>query len=56
MNGETIAVLAALSLAAVLPVLALRGRGLGLEKSLKMIAIWLAIFIVVMVVFTWFQP
>ena len=56
MSGDTIAMLTALSLAAVLPVLALRGRGLGFEKSLRMIAGWLAIFIVAMIVFTWFQP
>ena len=56
MNGETFGLLAVLSLALVLPVLALRGRGLGMEKSLKMIALWLAIFIVVMIAFTWLRP
>lgn len=55
MSGDTIGLLAFLTLASVLPVLALRGRGLGLDKSLKMIAVWLGIFIVVMVAFTWLR-
>jgi len=56
MSGETIGWAALLALAALLPVLALRGRGIGFEKGLKMIAGWLAIFIVAMIVFTWWQP
>ena len=56
MNGETLGYAAILALVALLPVLALRGRGIGFEKGLKMIAAWLAIFIVVMIVFTWWQP
>ena len=56
MSGEMIALVGILTLAAVLPVLALRGRGIGFEKGLRMIAAWLAIFIVVMIAFTWWQP
>ena len=56
MNGEMLGLLAVLSLALVLPVTALRGRGLGMEKSLKMVAAWLGIFIVAMVAFTWLRP
>lgn len=55
MTGETIASVAILGLVAILPVLALRRRGIGLENGLKMVAAWLAIFIVVMVAFTWLQ-
>ena len=54
MNGEMVALVGILTLAAVLPVLAL--RGIGFEKGLRMIAAWLAIFIVAMIAFTWWQP
>ncbi len=56
MSGEVIALAGFLTLAAVLPVLALRGRGMGFEKGLRMVAAWLAIFIVAMIAFTWWQP
>lgn len=56
MSGETVGWVMALALAAVLPVLALRGRGIGFEKALRMVAAWLAIFIVAMIAFTWWQP
>lgn len=56
MSGEMIALAGFLALAAVLPVLALRGRGIGFEKGLRMVAVWLAIFIVAMIAFTWLRP
>ncbi len=56
MSGETLGYAAMLALAALLPVLALRGRGIGFEKGLKMVAAWLAIFVIVMVAFTWLRP
>lgn len=56
MSGEMIALAGFLALAAVLPVLALRGRGIGFEKGLRMVAAWLGIFIVAMIAFTWLRP
>lgn len=56
MTGEMIGYAAFLAIAALLPVLALRNRGLGFEKGLRLIAIWIAIFVVVMIAFTWLRP
>jgi hypothetical protein len=56
MSGEMFGYAAVLALVAVLPVLALRRRGIGFENGIKMVAAWLAIFVVVMILFTWLQP
>ena len=56
MSGEMIALAGFLALAAVLPVLALRRRGIGFKKGVRMVAAWLAIFIVAMIAFTWLRP
>ncbi len=46
----------AILMCAVLAIAGLQGRRIGIERGLKMVAAWLAIFIVVMIVFTWWQP
>ena len=53
MSGGTLALLAYLSLALVLPVAALRDRGLPLRDGWKMAAIWIALFALVALVFGW---
>jgi hypothetical protein len=52
-NGGTIAFLAFLSLALVLPVAALRDRGLPLRDGWKMAAIWIALFALAAMLFGW---
>lgn len=51
MTGGTIAMLAALVAALVLPVLALRDRRIGWSKAWKMAAIWIALFVLAAIVF-----
>ena len=53
MSGGAVALLAFLSLAMVLPVMALRDRGLPLRDGWKMAAIWVALFALVALVFGW---
>lgn len=53
MSGEAIALLAFLALALVLPVAALRDHKLDISKGWKMAAIWLALFLLVAMVFAW---
>ena len=53
MNGATIAVLAFLALALVLPILALRGREVDWSKGWKMAAIWGALFGLTAMLFGW---
>jgi hypothetical protein len=52
-NGGTIASLAFLALALVLPVLALRGRGVDWSKGWKLTAIWGALFGLTAMLFGW---
>ena len=53
MSGGTIASLAFLALALVLPVMALRGRDVDWSKGWKIAAIWGALFILAAMVFRW---
>ena len=53
MSGETIALLAFLALALVLPVAALRDHKLDFSKGWKIAGIWVALFILVAMVFAW---
>ena len=53
MSGNVIALLAFLSLALVLPVMALRDGRLPLKDGWKMAAIWIALFVLVAMAFTW---
>ena len=53
MKGEAIALLAFLALALVLPVAALRDRNLDFSKGWKLGAIWVALFILMAMVFAW---
>ena len=53
MSGETIALLAFLSLTLVLPVAALRDRKLDFGKGWKMAAIWAALFVLAAMLFAW---
>ena len=53
MTGGAFALLAFLTLALVLPVAALRGQNLDFSKGWKMAAIWVALFILVAMAFTW---
>lgn len=53
MSGTTILSLAFLALALVLPVLALRGRRMDWAMGWKMAAIWAALFLLTVMVFTW---
>ena len=53
MNGGSLALLAFLSLALVLPVMALRDRGLPLRDGWKMAAIWVGLFALAAIVFGW---
>lgn len=53
MSGGTIASLALLALALVLPLLALRGREVDFAKGWKMAAIWGALFVLVAILFRW---
>jgi len=52
-SGSTWAIMAFLSLALVLPVAALRGRGLRFEQGWKMAAIWFGVFALVAMMFGW---
>jgi hypothetical protein len=53
MTGQTIAMLALLALALVLPVAALRDRRIDWGRGWKMAAIWVAVFILVAMAFAW---
>lgn len=53
MSGTTIASLAFLAFALVLPVLALRGRSVDFASGWKMAAIWGALFLLTVMVFKW---
>lgn len=53
MSGGTIATLAFLALALILPLLALRGGEIDWSKGLKMAAIWAGLFILGAMLFTW---
>lgn len=53
MSGGTLASLAFLALALILPVLALRGREIQLTQGWKMVAIWIALFVLGAMVFRW---
>ncbi|QGN53348.1 hypothetical protein [Novosphingobium sp. Gsoil 351] len=53
MTGGTIATLAFLALALVLPLLALRGREIDFSRGWKMAAIWLGLFILAAMLFKW---
>jgi hypothetical protein len=53
LSGGTIATLAFLALALVLPVLALRGRRIDFSRGWKMAAIWGALFILSAMLFRW---
>jgi hypothetical protein len=52
-SGGTIASLAFLALALVLPVLALRGRDIDFSRGWKMAAVWGALFILSAMLFRW---
>jgi hypothetical protein len=52
-NGGTIAMLALLALALVLPLLALRGSEIDWSKGWKMAAIWVGLFVLAAMLFTW---
>ena len=53
MSGNAIASLAFLALALVLPLLALRRREINWVRGWKMAAIWLALFILGAMLFSW---
>ena len=53
MSGGQWALVSFLALALVLPVMALRDRGLRLRHGWKMAVIWAALFALVAVVFGW---
>ena len=53
MSGGTIASLAFLALALVLPLLALRGREIDFVKGWKMGVIWVALFLLTVILFKW---
>lgn len=53
MTGATIAMLAALAAALVLPVMALRDRRIAWGKAWRMAAIWIALFVLAAMVFAW---
>ena len=53
MSGDAIVLLAFLALALVLPVAALRDGKLDFGKGWKMAAIWVALFVLVAMVFAW---
>ena len=53
MTGGTIAMLAFLALALVLPVAALRDRRIDWSRGWKMAAIWAALFVLVAMGFAW---
>ena len=53
MSGGTIATLAFLALALVLPLLALRGREIDWSNGWKMAAIWAGLFVLGAMLFTW---
>ena len=53
MSGGAIASLAVLALALVLPVLALRRREVDWSQGLKMAAIWLGLFVLGAMLFSW---
>lgn len=53
MSGMTIASLAFLAFALVLPVMALRGRSIDFSRGWKMVAIWAALFLLTVMVFKW---
>ena len=53
MSGGTIATLAFLALALVLPLLALRGREIDWSKGWKMAAIWAGLFVLGAMLFNW---
>ena len=55
MTGETLAMAAVLALTLILPVVALRGRDLDWSRGWKMAAIWIALFILVAMAFTWLR-
>ena len=51
MSGGTIASLAFLALALVLPLLALRGREVDFAKGWRMAAIWVTLFLLTAILF-----
>lgn len=51
MSGQQIAMVAALGLALILPVAALRARSIPFGRAWKMAAIWAALFALVAIVF-----
>ena len=51
--SDAVAYAGVLALALVLAVAALRGREIGWERGLKIVAAWLAIFIAAMLAFEW---
>ena len=53
MSSGTIASLAFLALALVLPLLALRGREVEFAIGWKMGAIWVALFLLTVILFKW---
>ena len=52
MSGGTIATLAFLALALVLPLLALRGREIDWSRGWKMAAIWVGLFVLAAFLFS----
>jgi multisubunit Na+/H+ antiporter MnhB subunit len=55
-SGGAWTVLAFLMLALVLPVMALRDRQLDFSRGWRMAAIWVALFLLTVMAFTWLRP
>ena len=53
MSGATIAALAFLALALVLPILALRGHRVDFSRGWRMMVIWGALFALTAMIFGW---
>jgi hypothetical protein len=54
-SGGALAVIAFLSLALVLPVIALRDRGIRFSQGWRMAAIWVGLFVLTVMAFTWLR-
>jgi hypothetical protein len=52
-SGGALAVVAFLSLALVLPVIALRDRGIRFSQGWRMAAIWVGLFVLTVMAFSW---
>lgn len=53
MSGDSLALLGLLSLALILPVAALRREPIGFGRRARMAVIWIALFALVAMGFTW---